>query len=233
MSGETVQVLYERRRGCGWRKGGGTYAFGGGFNMDSCCLLPAEVHVCPTCNQGIKPSLGWSWIKPEAVLETPTGCEIDASVQKMYKSWPACPARHLAAGRDPKSGAPLERRCGLLWIGTEHYASPSDFIIEARRMGISRRLPTAPRGFKAGEDWVLLGHRKAIGRHPDYRPGIFLVWQPKELQYVLPKDATAEQVRDLRKRGLVPVIVEELHSGDEDPTNDGAKQIFRVVPEQS
>jgi hypothetical protein len=53
-------------------------------------------------------------------------------------------------------------RCGLIWIGEQHYKTPQEFMREAAQMGVSRRIVAVPKDFKIGETWVLLGHRKAI-----------------------------------------------------------------------
>lgn len=227
---ETVEVLFEKRRGCGYRQPGGLYAFQGGFTDTACCLLPQLVDSCASCGAGIKPARGWTWVKPEAILDSPF-CEIAEFREQSKERFPfsdRCPARFLAHGFDPATGLKLEGKVGLLWIGAEHYALPSLFVHEARTMGISRRLTQIPRDFTVDRDWILLGHRKAAGSPPEYHPGIFMLWKPKELQYVLKPTDTAEDVRRMLRRGIRPVIVE--------PWNDRGdgweeKRTFRVVPE--
>jgi hypothetical protein len=63
-----VRILREAKRGCGYRKAGGTYM----VDLDPQKLnqhgLPVELHVCPTCNGGIKFSRGFQWINARALL---------------------------------------------------------------------------------------------------------------------------------------------------------------------
>jgi hypothetical protein len=56
-------MAIEAKRGCGYRKVGGLYlvTFGAGRH---CGKMPIRCAVCPTCNQGIKPTRGWTWIDP-------------------------------------------------------------------------------------------------------------------------------------------------------------------------
>lgn len=189
----------EARRGCGYRKVGGLY-----LTCDApgapCCKMPIELHVCPTCNQGIKQTRGWQWIDPRPWLAD--GCEANRSGHGL------CP---LAL---PDT---LGKRVGLLWIGAEFYPTPADFTQEALRLGVSRRIKTVPRGFKLGETWVFLAHPKVIYRvqtgsteaKTEWIPGIFQVIRPtaveKIITDVMAKDR--ELVADLEKRGITPVIV--------------------------
>jgi hypothetical protein len=63
-----VRVLREKKRGCGYRKAGGTYMVA----LDPMELdkhgLPVELHVCPTCNAGIKFSRGFQWVNIRELL---------------------------------------------------------------------------------------------------------------------------------------------------------------------
>ena len=63
-----IPVLYEGPRGCGHREPGGTYLVGGDV-MEPCALLPIELHVCPTCAQGVKPTRGFAWVAARALVE--------------------------------------------------------------------------------------------------------------------------------------------------------------------
>lgn len=66
----TARVSYEQRRGCGFRKVGGTYLVAKGPSR-SCCRLPFELDVCPACGTGVKPTRGWTWIDVGRLLATP------------------------------------------------------------------------------------------------------------------------------------------------------------------
>jgi hypothetical protein len=127
-------------------------------------------------------------------------------------------------------------RCGLLWIGEQFYPTPGHWLREANGQGISRRIPAVPKDFVLGQTWVLCAHRKAIeeecpvcsevmracdadrvslsdcprckGTGIVYTAGIFHVWRPSAIEYVVKGDETDEQLAALEKRGITPVKVE-------------------------
>lgn len=132
----------EARRRCGYRKVGGLYLMGSTEGAQPCDRLPLAVSVCPYCNQGIKQARGWTWLD--------LGKYFDAKAHENCCDIFACP---LCDGRIGKAG--------LLWIGEQFYPTPADFIAEGVELGISRRITAVPRGFVAGETWVLLAHPKA------------------------------------------------------------------------
>lgn len=193
----SIRVSVEGARGCGYRKPGGLYLVSGGM-MDACDRLPIALPVCPTCGCGTKPSRGWTWVVPDALLEGhlgPHGSDVHSA---------GCPLG--APGR-------LGERCGLLWIGEAFYARPEDFTREALRMGVSRRITAVPRGFVVGETWVLVGHRKAVmswpedDEQPTYTPGVFHAFRPTAIEYVVKDDDGDEKLADLEQRGISLVRV--------------------------
>jgi hypothetical protein len=105
-------------------------------------------------------------------------------------------------------------RAGLLWIGEKFYPIVADFSLEAEMDGISRRITQVPRGFVAGETWVLLAHRKAIvgpyeiGQEPTFTPGIFRVFRPERIEVVVDGTEPDEVIEGYLKRGLTPVCVQ-------------------------
>jgi hypothetical protein len=201
----SVRVSCEAKRGCGFRQPGGTYLVSNGIGID-CDLLPVELTVCPVCHGGIKPSRGWTWVEPDPLLPH------HATEWGVVNSdtHPGCPLN--AEGL-------LGERCGLLWIGEAFYATPHDWIAEGKRLGFSRRIPAVPRGFKVGETWVLTAHRHAIVElhydeplrvaedgtaepKPETKPGIFHIWMPSAIEYVVTGDETDERLAELEARGL-------------------------------
>lgn len=199
-----MRTSYEGKRGCGFRKPGALYLVSDGAG-EPCSKLPFALEVCPTCGQGIKPSRGWTWIKPAEIM-VPEWHDSD-----LHSSY--CP---LATGPD---------KAGLVWIGSKYY-TPAEFRAEANSMGISRRINALPRGFEIG-DWVFLAHREAewtacvecgdgvpdpecpacsgSGRSPV--AAIFYVFQPARIEYVVKGDETLEEIEALNKRGIEPVKV--------------------------
>jgi len=185
----------ESRRACGYRKVGGLYLVSTQFGAP-CCKLPLALHVCPTCNSGVKQTRAWQWIDPRPWL---------AGECRSYGPVP-CPAARPAL---------LGERVGLLWIGAQFYPTPEDFSVEATRMGVSRRILAVPRGFKLGTTWVFLAHPRVM-RSIDaetgevvWKPGIFKIFRPTAIEKIV----TATQAEDteemarLEKAGITPVVV--------------------------
>jgi hypothetical protein len=198
-------MAVEQARGCGHRKVGGLYLVCDAPGAP-CCKIPFELHVCPTCNQGIKQSRGWQWIDPRPWSKGPC-----TTPQAVWRKSARCP---LA---DPDK---LGDKVGLIWIGAEYYATPADFMAEAHKMGISRRIKAVPRGFKLGEHWVFLAHPRlrsvtvsyeATPMHTalEWIAGVFQVIRPTRIEKII-TDVQAndrEEFKKLIDAGITPVIV--------------------------
>lgn len=204
-----VQERIEDLRGCGWRKPGGIYLVGPPTGQD-CCKLPLELTVCPTCGHGIHPARGWTWVEANKLFQS----EVEGCRAHDRKLWAEVTLRPCPLSNPNKLG-----KAGLLWVGEAFYKTPADFLDEARRMGLSRRIHSVPKGFRLGETWVLLAHRKAIpetvpvrGGLPGametvWKPGIFSLFRPTALEYVVKGDETELELEHLAMRGLTPVVV--------------------------
>jgi hypothetical protein len=210
-------MAIEARRGCGYRKVGGIYLVGGGIGT-ACDRLPYELNVCPCCNAGIKPSLGWTWIQPGKFFNGPHVLteHFDGGIgsRRCEESTGSC-----WFCTDPGQF----EKAGLLWIGGSFYKSPADFVAEGIKMGFSRRIKSVPRGFKIGTP-VFLAHRKTIERpvtpedierNPKLKnelfgsfPGIFYVWMPQAIEQIFKEsDRGTTSVKDAETRGINPVFV--------------------------
>lgn len=200
-----IATVYEGKRGCGYRKPGGLYLRTDGLGR-YCGALPVEVSVCPTCNHGIKPARGWTWINL-AELVAVRGCNHEGG-----------------CGDCPIADAKIQR-VGLLWIGEKFYPTPRQFNNEATAMGLSRRITQIPRDFKLGETWIALAHRKAITNNDvvpvpltvgeadtdfiltTHKPGIFHVFMPTRIEYCVKEDDSEEKLERMEKRGITLVKV--------------------------
>lgn len=193
-----IRTSVEGKRGCGYRKEGGLYLVSAGMGR-YCGALPIELSVCPTCHHGIHSARGWTWIDLSAL----------AAVRGCTKS--------EGCGDCPIADARIQK-CGLIWVGGEFYPTPDSFSKEAHSMGISRRISAVPKGFKVGETWVALAHRKAIESEfklsndkPSYKAAIFHVFQPRAIEYIVKPSDTPEKLEALEERGisLVKVVRQE------------------------
>jgi hypothetical protein len=189
-----IITVREGRRGCGFRKPGGLYLRTDGFGRH-CGALPISLHVCPTCHQGIKPARGWTWINL-AALASVRGC-----------------VQEGGCGDCPIADASIQT-CGLLWVGQKFYPNTAVFTQEANTMGLSRRIIQIPKAFKLGTTWVALAHRHAIADLPDDKPGIFHVFKPTRIEYVVRRGDSETKLEKLERRGITLVKVEPIDDED-------------------
>lgn len=202
-----IKTVSDRRRGCGWRKEGGLYLVTDAPGQP-CGKLPIPLHTCPVCGAGIKQARGWTWIDGDAIAATQP-CRFKNGGD--HRCLGACPLdtpyNHIG-------------RAGLLWIGEAYYQTPDAWLQEAQTQGISRRIKAVPRGFEIGTTWVMLAHSKAVfearpwAADPDAvmepGPGIFHVFKPREIQYVVKGTETENQLMDLWDRGITPIRVQRV-----------------------
>lgn len=226
-------MAVEKRRACGFRKVGGLYLVSEGLGAP-CCKMPILLHICPTCNHGIKQSRGWTWIDPKpftagACASQPA--EPFATTLQLLTGGPLCT---LA----PNTCNPLSDKVGLLWIGEAFYKTPSAFQIEAAEMGVSRRITAVPRGFEVGKHWVFLAHPKVKENPPanpgddvTWTPGVFRIFKPTAIEKILTESMAqdADEMAKLAKAGITPVIVPDndrdhqgtVYDDDTDSTPQG------------
>ena len=201
-------MAIEPRRGCGYRKVGGLYMVSGVLAAP-CCKMPILMHVCPTCNNGIKQSRGWQWIDPRPWVAG--DCKIDSKV---------CPLAKPAFGD----------KVGLIWIGAQFYPTPAHFLHEANTMGVSRRIKAVPRGFEVGKHWVFLAHPR-VKQDPDtgeWQGGVFAVFRPTAIEKIITESESTDEafMAKLIEAGIEPVVVP-----DNDPDHRGTAYDLVLEPE--
>ena len=199
-----VEERIEQKRLCGRRKPGGLYLMSG-QTAAPCGRMPVPVETCPVCHGGIKPTRAWTWIDGDAFAATAPTCD------RLGRPCATCP---MAEPTDLG-------RCGLLWIGSKFYATPADYTAEVRLMGVSRRIPALPKGLVLYKTWVFLGHRNCIfeGLDPDtgdtrYKPGLFGLFQPTAVEYVVAPDDDEAKLERLAARGITLVRVHRADNAD-------------------
>ena len=203
-----IQIRVEGKRGCGRRnKAGSLYLVNKGEGYP-CGRLPIRLTKCPTCGAGFKPSRGWTWIDAEKLI-----LHSEAKDKPCRRpNCSQCPIEIILNG--PVIGAADIGPAGLLWIGEKFYPTPRHLVMEAMNIGISRRIHMVPRGFKVGETWVFLAHRKTpfdlVGSHlrneePDIGPGIFFAFKPTAVEVICDGTEDDATVEKYLKRGLTPV----------------------------
>lgn len=223
---------YEAKRGCGIRARGGLYMVSGAA-MEACGKLPIELHVCPTCHTGIKPSRGWTWMDIRPFIRHKA-----CSVKEAFANAPNPAGLMCNCVLD---GDHTPERVGVLWIGEKFYPTPTHFMLEGERMGFSRRVSAIPNDFELGKTWVAFAHRKGIvetcdqcngvgsvdastpregnipakiaeeecvecnGKGKHYTPAIFTLFKPTAVEYIVKDNDDPKKLERLEKKGVTLV----------------------------
>ena len=138
-------MAIESKRGCGYRKGGGTYVVSGNF-WSGCDRLPFPLTVCPCCGEGYRPSRALREIDPVKMLGDHENCECGGGCYICHPQFINLDVSHY-----------------LEWIGGSFYKDHTAFVQEARELGISRRLKGGvPRGLVVGKTVFYLAHREIL-----------------------------------------------------------------------
>lgn len=206
------EMAIEPRRGCGYRQVGGLYLVCRPDAFAPCGRLPVRLDVCPCCGAGVRQTRGWQWIGFDliaAAFRTP--CADGGGCGR-------CPLGDASRAR-----AVIGERLGLLWVGRRHYPTPDHFVVEARTLGVSKRIPAVPRGFEPGKTYVALAHPEAVVTDDDglgrKAGGIIALFRPERIELVVRATDAADQaaMARLRRRGITPVVVP-----DDDPDHGAA-----------
>lgn len=212
-------ICYEEARGCGFRKEGGLY-LRGSAGGDGCGKLPILIpEICPTCGEGIRASRAPRLLADPAGLWNRKRCRHDPARDGLDHRRPPAPGCESCPFGQPSIGQAL-----IIWVGERFYPSPSAYVEEARRMGISRRIPSVPRGFVVGRDYVLLAHKKCFSVNPVdeagnrldevlWMPGIIGIFKPDKIEIVVTPETSQEALQRHVAQGLTPVIVNKVGAG--------------------
>lgn len=210
----------EGKRGCGYRKVGGTYLCSDGIWV-SCDRLPLKVGHCPVCGAGIHFTRGFTEINALRLFGIHQPCS------DRLRPCNIC---------DPK-----DEPAFIMPVGAKYY-SPMSFLEEATEMGVSKKIPFIPKKLELGKTVVYLAHPKAVevreplavqqamsvvenrdnpqlrllevDRKPTYEMGIFCAFVPTRVEKLMwESKITPEEVEKHKKRGIDLVSVPD---GDED-----------------
>jgi len=142
-------MAVEQKRGCGYRKVGGSYLCGEYIHC-SCDRLPLPLNTCPVCGQGIKVSRGFTEINPFPLWRMHQDCK------DILRPCHVCD--------------PLNQPAYIMLVGEKYYKTPEDFMREGRELGISKRIPFIPKDLELGKTVIYLAHPKAV----EVRQGVAL-----------------------------------------------------------
>ncbi len=189
-------MTQETKRGCGFKKIGGTYLVSDPGDHLSCISLPYNVETCPCCFEGIKFSRGYKWIVPSKLFQN-----IEETCSGFIES--SCNIRN---------NCPLKTnsKSGLMWVGAQFY-TPETFISESIELGVSKRISTIPRDFEIGKTWVFLAHKfGGINLITNKKtPAIFYVFKPTRIEKIVSESQyrNKEEMEKLKLKGITPIIV--------------------------
>ena len=202
-----IETRQDSIRGCGWRKEGGLYLISSGVSK-ACGKLPLPLKVCPTCGQGIKFSRGFTWINPESLFRN---AECDHYDRDTMTGFTRPETQCMGCPLNDDTIHLLGEKAGLLWVGEKFYSIES-FLQEAAEQGVSRRILTVPHEFKLGKTWVFLAHKKVfqIGGNDEWDAGIFQVFKPTAIEYVVKGDEDPEKLERMVKKGITPVRIQKM-----------------------
>ena len=204
-------MTIEARRACGYRRVGGLYLVGGGLGV-VCDRLPLPIIPCDVCGEEPRFHRGISHINPMRLWDdhslSPEG-PLCLDITRM--------AKHGTPTGDPICSTPTSAY--LMWVGTEY--TPDSFITEARKLGVSKRIPHLPDGFSVGTDWVFLAYLHLIppigaqlplesdqDSHRGYKPGVFYAFRPERVEKIITRtQAAEEEVENLEAVGITAVVV--------------------------
>ncbi|MDE8535519.1 hypothetical protein PZC41_14520, partial [Staphylococcus aureus] len=177
-----VTISREQARGCGYRKPGkdgvGIYLMGGSYG-EACERLPFPLSHCPCCGAGIKPARGFTWVNGATMFAGSPQCQPHDHTDHHHEVCMMC--------------NPPKEPSGLLWVGGKFYKRTQDFMLEADRMGISRKVAHIPTGLVVGKTVIYLAHREAIshteGEFPNieitHQAGVFSAFIPTRVDLVI------------------------------------------------
>lgn len=209
-------MAIEARRGCGYRKVGGTYLVSGGAGF-ACGRFPLEIAPCPLCDHRPPFTRGIQKVTPKNVLHASPACKSGNEVRCAV-----CPLGQALAADT----------AGLMWVGDKFY-TPGEFSAEAAKLGVSKRIPSIPKWLEIGKTWVFLAHEKAITEtcltcngtrsivgdegHLDncevcedgriYKPAVFFAFVVDRVERIIPDTMPEAQRAKLREQGLTLVEV--------------------------
>lgn len=203
---DLIKDVFDEERGCGFREEGGLYMRLDNVVFHPCGRALIPIVPCDCCGLALKQSRGFQWFNPQKIIAS----QLDLQILELLGD----ETRLESCGRNCRSckfGMATPMQAGLIWIGAEHYPTIADFRIEAMTLGISRRIPTVPKGFKVGEDVVYLAHPHGITKD---QPAIFTAFVPSAIEYVVKGDEEEDDLRKMIENGITPVRVHSDKNGE-------------------
>ena len=231
-----VSISSEGARGCGFRAVGGLYMMGGRLSA-ACGKLPIRLDRCLSCGAGIKFSRGFTWVDPVAIFEggpcETSGDEITPGV--VVRACALCPVAnpperagllwvgerfyptpaHFTAEAEQMgvskriSAIPRAFVLGRDWVFLAH-PKAIPLVCDCTVRDGAAVIATAIEGGEVRRPEPEPDCESCGGSGTVYGAGIFSVFKPTSFEKVVDEDVSDDEVADLEKRGIEPVIVRRV-----------------------
>lgn len=208
----------EPKRGCGYRQVGGIYLVGSGA-LAECDRIPMPLpEACPCCNGGIKHTRTPRKINARQLWGEHEMC----TEQQAFTCYVCHPGDDVAY---------------VMGVGEQHYPRPQDFVDEAIRLGVSKRIPAVPRDVEIGKTKIFLTHKKALlcqekdaKGNDKYQTGVIYAFVVTGVEQIV-KQSEYEAVKEgLAKRNITAVAVPD-DDPDHQPKKNKKGAVVKLVPE--
>jgi hypothetical protein len=225
-----IETRHDQKRGCGYRKAGGLYLVTGG-EAAPCFKLPIPLTVCPTCHGGIHPSRGFTWVDADKLAG---GRECLPPPRQRLPECERCP---LAQGLGMagllwigesfyKQPEDWSKEAMMQGISRRIHQIPTKFkigetwVLVAHRKVRFRCEACAGTGkintdlmveSEAGQVLDKRACKACEGGGFVRKRGIFSIFRPSAIEYVVKGDEPEEKLERLAKRGvtLVKVVTDQ------------------------
>jgi len=124
-----------------------------------------------------------------------------------------------------------------MWVGEKYY-TPTWFIDEAKRMGVSKAVSGIPAWLEPGKTWIYLVHRKGGTRVTDGKttkvPAVFCAFKPSGFEMLVTEsEQNDSKYLEMEKRGVELLIVPDDYNDLVEDANERAEFRYHGHPNQT
>ena len=189
------------------------------------CECPAE---CPLCN-------------PEPPVVRRNGLVLAPGDRFMNDSGEVIRRRPEGGSRkifaQPEKPSAGRAQSYLMWVGDDY--TVESFLLEARTMGVSKRIPAIPKDLEVGKSWIYLSKLRVIPQNGQswlpfepvekrgQGPGVFYAFRPTAIEVIVSEEDYDFRADEYREMGVTPVPVP---ANDPDHRQGSAGAGSRLIP---
>ncbi len=226
----------ENQRKCGYRKIGGLYLVCDGGKDFVCDALPLPLESCSCCGYEPQQTRGLQQLRASYIrkigqiqhehtlaLKAKEAAQKAGGLDEIFAKGPpdicTCPAGQGC----PICNTQQDQLYGLMFVGKNNY-TPEEFIEEALKFGVSKRIPEIPRWLQLGKTWILLAHKEVpmigqkatyqteglLTQEPTTKKAVFFAYRPQRLEMPMWKgDISDNDILLLERHGITVVLIEK------------------------